>query len=79
MNRILIFFLLAPLAACQPPDTPIDTNGPDAIALDGTELFAPPPDSALMARYEARKRDYEAHPGSAMSLIWYGRFAAYIG
>lgn len=79
MSRFLTLLLLVPLAACQPPDNPIDTNGPDAIALDGTELFAPPPDSALMARYEARKRDYEAHPGSAMSLIWYGRFSAYIG
>jgi len=79
MKRFLVLLFLLPLAACQPPDKPAVENGPDAISLDGLELYAPEPDSALMARYEARKRDYEVHPTNAQSLIWYGRFAAYIG
>lgn len=80
MNRLLVLLLLFPFAAaCQPPDRPAGEDGPDAISLDGRELYAPEPDSALLARYEARKRDYEVHPANAQSLIWYGRFSAYIG
>lgn len=79
MKRILILLTLI-TTACQAPEGPTSSDdGPDAVSLDGRELYAPEPDSALMARYDAWKRDYEAHPGSADALIWYGRFAAYAG
>jgi len=79
MKRTLILLAFV-VAACQPADdVAMSDHAPDAISLDGRDLYASAPDSALIARYEARERDYEAHPGSADALIWYGRFAAYAG
>jgi len=75
-----LFLLAVVLSACQPAhDAYIPDDGPDAISLDGRELYASEPDSALMARYDVRRQAYEAAPESADALIWYGRFAAYAG
>lgn len=75
-----LFLLAVVLSACQPAhDADISDDGPDAISLDGRELYASEPDSALMARYVVRRQAYEAAPESADALIWYGRFAAYAG
>lgn len=78
MKRLFILLTLL-TAACQPPEKPVSSDGPDAISLDGRELYASEPDSALMVRYQARQAEYEADPENADALIWYGRFAAYAG
>ena len=77
MKRFLPFLLIV-LAACQTPDIP-PAEEPDAIALDGTPLFAPEPAEQLMERFRLREADYRANPDDVDALIWYGRFTAYIG
>lgn len=54
-------------------------DAPQATSLFGQPLTSPPPSPAALAKYEAAKKDYEADPGSADKLIWYGRRAAYAG
>lgn len=77
MKRFLPFLLIA-VSACQSPELP-PADEPDAIALDGTPLFAPEPPDELMERYRLREADYLANPDDVDALIWYGRFTAYIG
>jgi tetratricopeptide (TPR) repeat protein len=52
---------------------------PQATSLFGQPLYSPPPSPAAQTKYEAAKKDYEANPGNADELIWYGRRAAYTG
>jgi tetratricopeptide (TPR) repeat protein len=47
--------------------------------LFGQPLTTPAPSPESEAKYQAAKKDYEAHPGNADKLIWYGRRAAYTG
>lgn len=52
---------------------------PQATSLFGQPLMTPPPSPESEAKYQAAKKDYEADPGNADKLIWYGRRAAYAG
>ena len=76
MKRLLPLLII--LAACQSPE-PLPPAEPDAIGLDGTELFSPEPDSQLVERFRLREADFRANPDDVDALIWYGRFTAYMG
>lgn len=76
MKRLLPLLLL--LAACQSPE-PLPPAEPDAIGLDGTELFSAEPDSLLVERFRLKEADFRANPDDVDTLIWYGRFTAYMG
>jgi len=52
---------------------------PQATSLFGQPLTTPAPSPEAMAKFQAAKKDYEADPGNADKLIWYGRRAAYAG
>ena len=52
---------------------------PQATSLFGQPLTTPAPSAETQAKYQAAKKDYEADPGNADKLIWYGRRAAYAG
>src|SRR5579871_5478162 len=52
---------------------------PQATSLFGQALISPAPSPETLAKYEAAKKEYEADPGNADKLIWYGRRAAYTG
>jgi len=54
-------------------------DAPQATSLFGQPLYTPAPTPETLAKYQAAKADYEADPGNADKLIWYGRRAAYAG
>ena len=54
-------------------------DAPQATSLFGQPLYTPAPSPEALAKYQAAKADYEADPGNADKLIWYGRRAAYAG
>jgi tetratricopeptide (TPR) repeat protein len=54
-------------------------DAPQATSLFGQPLYTPAPSPETLAKYQAAKADYEADPGNAEKLIWYGRRAAYAG
>ncbi|MDE2997032.1 MAG: hypothetical protein OXT73_09910 [Bacteroidota bacterium] len=80
MRYFALSLLLVALfsSACQSPEPP-PAEEPDAIAFDGTPLFAPAPDSTLMERFRLREAAFQSSPDDVDALIWFGRFTAYIG
>ncbi len=52
---------------------------PTAYSLAGDPLFAPEPDSSLLAEVDKRRQAWEEAPIDADAKIWYGRFLAYAG
>ncbi|MEM7455924.1 MAG: hypothetical protein AAF456_16355 [Planctomycetota bacterium] len=52
---------------------------PDALALDGTPLFAAEPSEQLRRRYRRKKDAYDEDRMNADNIVWYGRFTAYLG
>ena len=67
------------LAVCGAYDRAAAAEKPQAVSLFGQPLYTPAPSPEALAKYEAAKKDYEADPGNADKLIWYGRRAAYAG
>ena len=57
----------------------IETEVPNAHALDGTPLFLPAASLELMAQYHKRKSAHITEPDNVDALIWHGRYAAYTG
>ena len=76
--RLMVFasLMLAAAAACAGADA---AETPQATSLFGKPLYSPAPSPQALAKYQAAKNDYEADPGNADKLIWYGRRAAYTG
>lgn len=58
------------------PEVP---EGAQAVALDGTPLYAAEPPPELVANLEAARADYESDSDDADNIIWYGRRLAYTG
>jgi tetratricopeptide (TPR) repeat protein len=58
------------------PDLP---DGIQAVSLLGDSLSSSTPAPGAVERYEQARRAYEANPGDADALIWFGRRAAYTG
>jgi tetratricopeptide (TPR) repeat protein len=54
-------------------------DAPQATSLFGQPLYTPAPSPETLAKYQAAKAEYEADPGNADKLIWYGRRTAYAG
>ena len=76
--RLLMFTALL-LAAGSLYSRTEAADAPQAISLFGQPLTTPAPSPETLAKYQAAKKDYEADPGNADKLIWYGRRAAYAG
>jgi tetratricopeptide (TPR) repeat protein len=74
------------LAACVPPvrrgPQPV-LGRPEAVSLFGNPLYTPELPLERRTRLEAElaqaRQAYEARPGDADALIWYGRRTAYLG
>ena len=77
MTLRLMMFVTLLLAAGGVGAEAADT--PQATSLFGQLFTTPAPSPATQAKYQAAKKDYEADPGNADKLIWYGRRAAYAG
>ena len=60
-------------------DNEFSAISPQAISLLGNELISAEPSEELRLKWEAKKRAYEKSPQDADSIIWYGRFTAYMG
>jgi tetratricopeptide (TPR) repeat protein len=54
-------------------------EGAQAVSLRGKPLYASTPYENVQDQYEEAKKVYEADPGTAENIIWYGRRAAYTG
>ena len=74
------------LAACVPSvrrDSSPELGRPEAVSLFGNRLYTPElplePRARLEADLAAARQAYEARPGDADALIWYGRRTAYLG
>ena len=52
---------------------------PDAIALDGSPLFSPPPARELVDRFDVWREAYLGDPTDIDNIIWFGRFMGYAG
>jgi tetratricopeptide (TPR) repeat protein len=82
-----LFWLLgiALIIGCQSVENDTETNQNnviihfEAISLLGDTLISPAPSEKLLARYEEKKRAYEADSNSVDNIIWFGRFTAYKG
>ncbi len=78
LPRLMMFvaLLLVAVSMAQPAGA---ADAPQAISLFGQPLYTPPPSPEAQTKYQTAKADYEADPGNADKLIWYGRRAAYAG
>jgi len=76
--RLMMFVTLL-LAAGGAASVAEAADAPQATSLFGQPLTNPAPSSEAQAKFQAAKKDYEADPGNADKLIWYGRRAAYTG
>ena len=74
--RAMLFLMLLLVAGAA---TGHAADAPQATSLFGQPLYTPAPSPETLAKYQAAKADYEADPGNADKLIWYGRRAAYAG
>jgi tetratricopeptide (TPR) repeat protein len=54
-------------------------EGAQAVSLSGEPLFARDPSEDALAKLEEARKNYDADPGNADNLIWYGRRTAYTG
>jgi tetratricopeptide (TPR) repeat protein len=85
MLSLIAIPALAALAACAgPPDAdPAGKGEPEAYALSGATLYAPPLSPAAQARNDSllaiARADYEADPSDLDNIIWLGRRTAYLG
>ncbi|MEX6633165.1 tetratricopeptide repeat protein [Hyphococcus lacteus] len=52
---------------------------PEAMSLLGEPLYAGEPSADGLAKLAAAKAEYDANPGDADALIWFGRRIAYLG
>lgn len=72
-----------PDAAQNPPQTTseaqVEQKQAQATSLFGEPLYASEPSEDMLEKYQAAKAEYEAAPGDADKLIWYGRRTAYLG
>lgn len=74
--RSMLFLMLLLVAGATASRA---ADAPQATSLFGQPLYTPAPSPETLAKYQAAKADYEADPGNADKLIWYGRRAAYAG
>jgi tetratricopeptide (TPR) repeat protein len=74
--RLMLFLMLLLAAGTTAGHA---AEAPQATSLFGQPLYTPAPSPETLAKYQAAKAEYEADPGSADKLIWYGRRAAYAG
>jgi tetratricopeptide (TPR) repeat protein len=78
---VAAFFALA----CAPSDSANDSgfpdlpNGAQGISLLGDTLYPSEPNPRAVEQLAAALADYEANPGDADAVIWYGRRTAYTG
>ncbi len=84
MNKFVLYSFAFILVGCKNDfkATHFDQkDGKDfeAIGALGDTLRSSMPSDALIEKYEAKKKAFEAAPDSLDLLIWYGRFAAYAG
>lgn len=77
-TRLMLFVALL-LVAGSARDRAAAADTPQATSLFGQPLYAPAPSPEALAKFQAAKADYQADPGNADKLIWYGRRAAYTG
>lgn len=78
LQRLAIFLALL-FAVSGSAGPALAADAPQAVSLFGTPLYSPAPSPATLAKFDASKAEYEANPGDADKLIWYGRWAAYAG
>ena len=82
MNVVQIMFLMLALTGASTisaqnlPDVP---DGAQALSLDGKPLYSAPASEEVLERLATARTTYEANPGLADSIIWYGRRTAYAG
>lgn len=80
-----LILTIAIAIGCGAPDRQADVadqsvkEEPTAYSLAGDPLFAPEPDSSLLAEVDKRRQAWEDAPTDADAMIWYGRFLAYAG
>jgi len=82
MKSFLIFFSIFLLISCNTKKESSDAlplGSYQAIGLLGDTLWSMEPDEKLLEQYELKRKDFEKYPDSLDALIWYGRFAAYVG
>lgn len=58
------------------PDVP---EGAQAVSVAGKPLFAAQPSEKALQKLAEARANYEADPGDANNIIWYGRRTAYTG
>ncbi len=63
----------------RPDILPAVPEGAQAVSLTGAPLFAESPYENTLQGWEKAKKAWEAHPGDADQLIWFGRWTAYKG
>ncbi|PKA83710.1 hypothetical protein ATE92_1876 [Ulvibacter sp. MAR_2010_11] len=51
----------------------------EAISLLGDTLYSATPSDSLVMRYNEKKVAYDANPNKIETIIWHGRFTAYLG
>jgi tetratricopeptide (TPR) repeat protein len=78
-SRLAVLLTLLPLAiqAQNLPDVP---EGAQSVSLlTGEALYSGDPSQGVLDALETARADYDADPGDADNIIWYGRRAAYTG
>ena len=73
---VVILLLVGNLFASELPPPP---PGAQAVSLSGEPLYSAQPSEATLEQLAQAKKEYEADPGDADNIIWYGRRTAYTG
>lgn len=79
MKRTLAFSMLLFLFILACKDQPQTPEKIAAYALNGAPLYAATPSTELLSKYKDYKQKYLSNVHNMESLIWYGRFAGYMG
>lgn len=85
MKKLVPLVLLVYLAGCKKSQNEPTvfqqawSHDYQTISQLGDTLRSAPPAEKTVAQYESKRDAYEAEPENLDNLIWYGRFAAYMG